>query len=188
MGEGRALHGLLVCKLWGKLIPDLMCISPKASIFFQILTKALKYLDQLNAFEGHQDVPTPFGLLDGHGSRLHLPLLEYIKSITPNKQSKWIFTLRTPNATDDWQVGDICHHNGFWNMAMTVEKDARLYFKHRHAFESTDFDQCNIVPLIDRSWNKSFSIREKNWEAIIDREWFHLNRRILKGLVILKTK
>ena len=54
-------------------------------------------------------------------------------------------------------------------MAMTVEKYAPLYFRHRHAFESTDFDICNIVPLINRSWKKYFERRDKNLEAIIYR-------------------
>ena len=39
-----------------------------------------------------------------------------------------------------WKLGDSCHQNGCWNMTITVEKDALLHFKHRHAFESTDFD------------------------------------------------
>ena len=71
-------------------------------------------------------------------------------------------------------------------MAMTVEKDALLHFKHRHAFESTVFDRCNIVPLINQAWKKYFAVRNKNLEAIIDRGWFHLDRRLLKDPVILK--
>ena len=69
---------------------------------------------------------------------------------------------------------------------MTVEKDALLNFKHRHAFESTDFDRCNIVLLINQAWKKYFAIRDKNLEAIIYRGWFHLYRRLLKDPVILK--
>ena len=99
-----------------------------------------------------------------------------------------MFTLVTTNATDIWQVVYSCHQNGCWKMAMTVEKDALLHFKHRHSFESTGFDQYDIVPLINRAWNKSFARREKNLEAIVDREWFHLGRRLLKEPVILKTK
>ena len=97
-----------------------------------------------------------------------------------------MFTLVNPNAIDFWQVGDSCNQNGCCKMAMTIEKDALSYFKNRHAFEITDFDRCGIVPLINRSWNKLFSIRDKNFEAIIDRGWFHLNRRLLKDPVILK--
>ena len=37
-------------------------------------------------------------------------------------------------------------------MAATVEKYALLHFKHRHAFESTDLDICDILPLINRAW------------------------------------
>ena len=71
---------------------------------------------------------------------------------------------------------------------MNVEKDALLHFKHRHTFESTGFDICNIVPLVNRTWKKSFAIRDKNLEAIIDIGWFHLDRRLLKDPVILGKK
>ena len=78
MGEGKAITGLPVWKFRGELIPGLMCMSPKGSISSKIVTEAIKYLDQINVFERHQDGPSPFGLLDGHGSRLQLPFLEYI--------------------------------------------------------------------------------------------------------------
>ena len=57
-----------------------MCISYKGSLSTEILTEVLKYLDQLILFERRQDGPTPFGLLDGHVSRLQLPFLEYINT------------------------------------------------------------------------------------------------------------
>ena len=97
-------------------------------------------MDQLNVFERRQDGLTPFGLLDGHGSILQLPLLEIINPTTPDEQRKSMFTLGTLNTTDVWQEGDRCHQNGCWKMAMTVEKDTLLHFKNRHAFESTYFD------------------------------------------------
>ena len=71
---------------------------------------------------------------------------------------------------------------------MTVEKEALTQFKHRNAFEITDFYLCDIVPLINRAWKKYFARRNKNLEVIIDRGWFHLDRRLLKEPVILKTK
>ena len=188
MGKGRALPELPVCNFTGELIPGLMCMSPKGSISSNILTEPLKYLDQINVFERRQDDPTPFGLLDGHGSILLLPFLEYINSSTPDEQKKWMFTLGTPNATYFWQVGDSCHQNGFWKMATTVEKDALLHFKHRHAFETTEFYQCIIVPLINWAWKKFFARRDKNLESIIERGWFHLESRLRKDPVTLKKK
>ena len=71
-------------------------------------------------------------------------------------------------------------------MVMTVEKYTFIRFKQRHEFESTDFDQWNIVLLINRSFNKYFSRRDNNLKAIIDRVWFHPERRLLKDPVILK--
>ena len=100
MGEVKAPPRLPVYKFRGKLIPDLIYISPNLSIRSSILTGALKYLYQLYVFERRQYVPTPFGLLDGYRIRLRLLLLEYIKSTTTDGMRKWIFTLRTPNVTN----------------------------------------------------------------------------------------
>ena len=74
----------------------------KVSISSEILTEALKYLDQFNVFERRQDGPTSFGLLEGHGIRLLLKFLEYINSTKTDGQRKWIFNLETPNLTDIW--------------------------------------------------------------------------------------
>ena len=106
MGEGNALPGLPVWKFRGESIPGSICMSPKGSTISYILTEALKYLDQLNAFERRQDGPTPFGLLDIHRSRLRLPLMEYINSATSDGLRNWIKTLITPNSTNVWQVGE----------------------------------------------------------------------------------
>ena len=126
MGEGKALPGLPVCKFRRKAIPGLMRMSHKGSIRSNILTEALKYLDQLNVFAWRQDGPTPFGLSDGHGSRLQLSFMEYINYTTPDGLRKSIQTLRTSNANDFWQVGDSMNQNGFWTMAMATEKDALI--------------------------------------------------------------
>ena len=91
MGEDKEVPKLPVWKFRGELITGLMCMYPKISIRSEILTEALKYLDQLNIFERIQDCPTPFGLLDGHGSILQLPLMEYIKSTTPDEKKEVYF-------------------------------------------------------------------------------------------------
>ena len=120
MGKVEAFTGLPVWKFRLKLIPGLICMSPKWSIISEILTEAIKYFYQLNVFEQRQDGPTPFGLLDIRGSRLQLSFLEYINSTTPDRLIKCIQTLRTPNATYVWKIGDSCHQNGCWKMEMTV--------------------------------------------------------------------
>ena len=73
---------------------------PQGTISSNILTEVLKYLDQLNVFEKHQDGPTPFGLLDGHGSRPQLLFLEYNNSKTPDGIINWIQTLRNLNVAN----------------------------------------------------------------------------------------
>ena len=82
LGGGRSITGLPICKFRVKSIPCLIYMSLKGSISSDILTEVLKYLDHLNFFERRQDWPTPFGLLDGHGSRLQLLFLEYINYST----------------------------------------------------------------------------------------------------------
>ena len=109
-----------------------MCITPKGSTSYYILTKALKYLDQINLFERHQDGPTPFGLLDCYVSRTNLPFLGYINYTSPDGIRNCVFTLGTPNATDVWQLGDSSNQNVCQEMAMTVEKDTPILLKHRH--------------------------------------------------------
>ena len=120
MGEIKELPGLPVGKFRGGFVPGLMYMSSKESIISDILTEALKYLDQLNVFEWRQDVPNPFVLLNGHGSRLQLPFLEYINSPTSDEKSKCMFTIGTTNGVDVWQVGDICHQNGCWKMDTSI--------------------------------------------------------------------
>ena len=71
-------------------------------------------------------------------------------------------------------------------MPMTVEKYFLIIFKHRHEFESTDFDRYGIVQLIKHTCNKSFARNENNLESIIDRGWFHLDREPHKDPAILK--
>ena len=132
MGDRKTLIGFPVWKFRGKSIPYLMCMSPKVSISSDILTEALNYLDQLNVLKRRQYGPAPIGLLDFHGSRPHLPLLEYINSKTSDGLRKWIQTIITPNDTNVWKVGDIRNNNRCWNMATTLEKDPLIQFKQRH--------------------------------------------------------
>ena len=163
-----------------------MCITSKVSISSKILTESLKYLDQRYVFEQRQDGPAPFRILEIHESRLQLPFLECINYTTPDGLRKWIQNLGDPNATNIWQVGNRNNQNGCWKMATTVEQDALIQFKQKHEFESTDFDQCNIVPLIQQVQKKYFSRREKKSESIIDRGWFHLYRRLMRDPVTMK--
>ena len=60
----------------------------------------------------------PFLLLDGHGSRLELPFLNYINS----PEHKWVVCLGVPYGTSYWQVGNSAEQNGSYKMAITKAK------------------------------------------------------------------
>ena len=85
---------------------------PKGLISSDILSEAITYLDQLNVFEHTQDGQKPFELFDVHGSRIQLPFLEYINYTIPDVQSICIFTPRTTNTTNVWQIRNSCNQNG----------------------------------------------------------------------------
>ncbi len=68
----------------------------------------------------------PFLFLDGYGSRLELPFLNYIN----NPADHWIVYIGgIPYGTSLWQVGDTKEQNGSFNMTMT--KGEKLLLEKR---------------------------------------------------------
>ena len=63
--------------------------------------------------------PTPFLLLDGHGSRLELPFLSYVNK----PMHKWVVCIGVPNGTSLWQVGDSTEQNGCFKMYCSEYKN-----------------------------------------------------------------
>ena len=45
-----------------------------------------------------------------------------------------------------------------------------------------------IIPLVNRAWKESFARKASNFRAILERGWYHLDRRLLKDPEILQTK
>ena len=62
------------------------------SITSEILVDALITLDLLNLFPRDNQNIKPFLLLDGHGSRLELPFLNYIN----NPEDHWVVCVGVP--------------------------------------------------------------------------------------------
>ena len=87
----------------------------------------LERMDSFNIFPRIPGGPLPFLLLDGHSSRLLIPLLRY----TDQPDHPWIVCLGLPNGTALWQVGDAAKQNGCWNMSITKSERALLLFKIR---------------------------------------------------------
>ena len=83
-------------------IPCYINASPKRSITSDILADMLKWIDDKGMYLWQENGPTPFLLLDGHGSRLEVPLLSYIN----DPSHKWVVCIGVHNDTSVWQVGD----------------------------------------------------------------------------------
>ena len=71
------------------------------SITNQILVEMLQTLDMLDVIIREQN-KKPFLLLDVHGSRLEVPFLQYINTLTDH----WVVCIGVPYGTALWKVGD----------------------------------------------------------------------------------
>ena len=68
----------------------------------------------------------------------------------------WVY----PYSTALWQVGDLKEQNGSFNINMTKEK-AALVARKGASLMKADIKPTNLVPLINRAWEKSFARVEK---------------------------
>jgi cation transport regulator ChaC len=153
----------------------------------EILAMVLQRLDDLGVYERVEGGPIPFGLFDAHDTRLQVPFLEKANTKLHDRPM-WKICIGLPNGTSKWQVGDSKQQNGCWKMSMTREKDKLVAFKRRHGFKNTDFQRLDIVPLVVRAWASSFARTPKNKDALMERGWYHLDKRLLRDPEILRTK
>ena len=130
-------------------------------------------MDDLELFPW-TDTMKPFLLLDGHGSRLEMPFLQYIN----NPKDHWVVCIGVPYGTALWQVGDSKEQNGSFNMAMTKAKDEMLEKKIELGLPD-GIVETDMMALINIAWDKSFARVQKNKKAIVDRGWNPLNRSLL---------
>lgn len=80
-GKGKYFPGPPSCIFRGKEVPALVRWNESGTITSEILVEMLKTLDMMDFFPRSQD-KKPFLLLDGHGSRLEMPFLQYINTPT----------------------------------------------------------------------------------------------------------
>jgi len=173
-GKGCYLPGGPECWYKGKKVPALVRWHESGSITSQILVEILKTLDLYNLFPRNDGVK-PFLLLDGHGSRLELPFLQYIN----NPADHWIVCIGVPYGTSLWQVGDSKEQNGSFNMSMTKGKQILLEKKDMMGLHDEGILDTDMMPLINYAWERSFARVQKNKNAICDRGWNPLNRVLL---------
>jgi hypothetical protein len=173
-GKNKYFPGGPLCNFLGKEIPCLSLCSPSGGITADLLISILKYIDNLNVFNRQEGGPTPLLIVDGHESRLDTSFLEYINDST----HKWFVSLGVPYATSYWQVGDASEQNGQFKMEMTRAKRILTSFKSDKSMK-IGINYTDVMPLINKSWDKSFGCIPTNQKAIADRGWFPPNRNLL---------
>jgi len=136
-------------------VPCIVSNTDSGSITSELLVSFLKKMDELDLLP-RTDGLKPFLLLDGHGSRLELPFLQYVNS--PNHE--WVVCIGVPYGTSYWQVGDSSEQNGSYKMLLTKCKKELVMKKQRHFFqESTNWNlqNCNyrqwgMEEIICKGW------------------------------------
>ena len=174
MGDGMLFPGGPTCTYNGKKIPCMCRWSPKGSITSEILTDILRTLDAIEVFDRSTGI-TPVVLMDGHGSRLGLPFLNYVNDPT----HPWCVDIGVPYGTSLWQVGDSPEQNGSYKMALARIKKKLIEWKQRKMIGRLTIEVSEIMVLINYAWEHSFARVSSNKTAIAVRGWFPLNRRLL---------
>jgi hypothetical protein len=157
--------------------------SENGGISSEILAQCFKWTDNLGLFPRSPDLPNPFVVLDGHGSRLQLPFLKYISE----ESHQWHAILGLPNGTSKWQVGDSKQQNGQMKRHLVLAK-RKVMQEKRIMHESTKIDRTNIIPMINVATPSGFGNVVGNKTAIAERGWGPMNRACLKDTEVLHTR
>ena len=174
-GRGSYFPGGPKCTFRGHRIPCYVTSTPKGSITSEVLRDILKYIDDIGVFPRNEDSPTPFLLLDGHGSRIEMPFLSYINDTT----HKWVVCIGVPNGTSLWQVGDSTEQNGCFKMYCSEYKQKLTRKKIEMGLFKLNLTRTDIIPIVNYAWDRSFARIRTNLKAIRDRGWGPLNQVLL---------
>ena len=82
-------------------------------------------------------------------------------------------------------MGDSSEQNGAYKSALTKEKDALMYWKRSHGLAEV-IENYDIIPLVNRAWDKSFARKDTNMKAIRMSGWNPCNMALLTNEEILK--
>jgi hypothetical protein len=182
-GEGKMYPNGPTCQFKGKEVPCMVCNTESGSITSELLVSFLKHMDHLNLFPRDDDV-FPFLLLDGHGSRLELPFLQYVNT---SLEHKWVVCIGVPYGTSYWQVADSSEQNGSYKMALATAKKELVKKKQRACFQNARVETYEIVIIVNNAWQRSFARVDYNKKAIAVRGWFPLTRNLLDHPEIAAT-
>ena len=182
-GKGKLFPMGPTCCFKGVEVPCMVACSTNGSITSEILMQFLKKMDELDLFPRDECGLKPFLLLDGHGSRLELPFLEYVN----NPSNPWVVCIGVPYGTSYWQVGDSSEQNGSYKIAMTKSKQELVLKKQRMCWANARVETYEIMVVLNAAWDKSFSRVSYNKEAIAARGWGPLTQNLLDNSEILAT-
>ena len=175
-GPGKLFPGGPVCEFEGISIPTMIRYSEKGSITGDILKDILLTLDHLKVFDKYRDDgATPFLMVDGHQSRFSLPFLEYIT----NPQHPWKVSIGVPYGTALWQVGDSYQQNGRFKIILNTLKKKLMEYRMDNFTSEMELQPTDIMAMIHTAWNASFADVAGNIEAIAERGWFPLTKKLL---------
>ena len=181
-GDGKLLPGAPTCRVNGTSVPPRLYTTKHGGVTGEIILDSLKAFDELNIFD-RSTGKIPVLLVDGHLSRLHLELLEYIEQ----PDTRWIIVFGVPYGTNFWQQADAKQCLGVFKRVWTIEKD--LLIKHKYSLGfMIGFCKPDIIPLVNRAWQKTFENIDALRHAMAERGLNPLNRACLKIPEIAATK
>ena len=143
-GPGKYFPGGPRCNFRNVDLPCYVTCSPKGSITSTILADILKFIDDRGVFPRHDNNPTPFLLLDGHGSRLEVPFLSYVN----DQQHKWVVCIGCPNGTSLWQVGDSSEQNGCFKIYCAEHKRRLTSRRIEMGMYKLNLVCTDVIPIV----------------------------------------
>lgn len=177
-GPGKRFPGGPKCKFQRKEVPCFVRFHQSGGITGEILLDISKTMEHYELFQhARQQGKTPFVLIDGHGSRFHLPFVQYINHPT----TKYCVSIAVPYGTSFWQVGDSKEQNGCFKIATYRVKEDIMQERDNLMMETVGILPSDIMIIVKRSWDKSFARVEQNRKVIAERGWYPYNRNLLKN-------
>ena len=114
-------------------------------------------------------------IVDGHQSCLDPRFVTYIN----DKTHEWRVCFGVPYATVLWQVRDASEQNGKFKIEWMKVKEWIMVWKSIHSLPCT-IGLTDIIPLINRTFNKSYGSVTSNLKAIADCGWNPPNRKLME--------
>jgi hypothetical protein len=173
VGDGKYFPGGPKCKFNGKVVDCVTYVSKSGGITAEILVEILKYFDSIDLFPRDTGI-TPLLLVDGHQSRLSPIFIDYIN----DDGHPWKVCLGVPYATSLWQQGDSSEHNGAFKVEWSREKADLLKWKTAHPLMGRSINAEDIMPLLSKTFHKTFGNVRNSKKAAADRGWNPLNRKL----------